>query len=73
MSGRPDPASTTAGAARPVLWGVALVALCTLFYEVMLTRIFSVTLWYHFGFLALSLALLGTAAAGVFCYAFPTS
>jgi hypothetical protein len=71
MSGRPDPASTTAGAARSVLWGVALVALCTLFYEVMLTRIFSVTLWYHFGFLAISLALLGTAAAGVFCYAFP--
>jgi hypothetical protein len=54
-----------------VIAGVALIALCTLFFEVLLTRIFSVTLWYHFGFLAISLALLGTAASAVLCYLYP--
>ena len=48
-----------------------MVAMATLAYEVLLTRIFSVTLWYHFGFLAISLALLGTAASAVVCFLFP--
>lgn len=69
-------AADSAGAASPrvpagVVAGVALVALCTLFFEVLLTRIFSVTLWYHFGFLAISLAMLGTAASAVLCYLYP--
>lgn len=51
--------------------GVAMIAMATLAYEVLLTRIFSVTLWYHFGFLAISLALLGTAASAVLCFLFP--
>lgn len=51
--------------------GVGLIALCTLFFEVTLTRIFAVTLWYHFGFLAISLALLGTAASAVACFLWP--
>ncbi len=48
-----------------------MVAMATLAYEVLLTRIFSVTLWYHFGFLAISMALLGTAASAVICFLFP--
>lgn len=56
---------------RPLVLGVAGIALCTLFFEVLLTRIFSVTLWYHFGFLAISLALLGTAASAVLCFLYP--
>lgn len=56
---------------RVVAVGVGLVALATLLFEVLLTRIFAVTLWYHFGFLAISLALLGTATGAVLCYAFP--
>jgi len=56
---------------KTTLVGVGLVALSALLLEVNITRIFSVTLWYYFGFLAISLALLGTAAAGVFCYLFP--
>ncbi len=48
-----------------------LIAAGTLLFEVLLTRIFSVTLWYHFGFLAISLALLGTAASAVICYLYP--
>ncbi len=39
--------------------------------EVVLTRIFSVTMWYHFAFMAISLALMGSAAAGVMLYFFP--
>jgi spermidine synthase len=62
---------SVAPAPRGVALGVGLVAFATLLYEVLLTRIFSVTLWYHFGFLAISLALLGTAAAAVLCFLFP--
>ncbi len=47
---------------------VGLIAFSTLFFEVLLTRIFAVTLWYHFGFLVISLALLGISAAGIFCF-----
>jgi hypothetical protein len=51
--------------------GVFLVSLSTLALEVVLTRIFSVTMWYHFAFLAISLALMGSAIAGVMLYFFP--
>lgn len=36
--------------------------------ELVLTRIFSVTLYYHFAFMAISLALFGSGASGVFVY-----
>ncbi|HEX5614451.1 MAG TPA: hypothetical protein VFZ83_04800 [Acidimicrobiia bacterium] len=39
--------------------GVFLVTLSTLVLEISLTRIFSVTMWYHFAFLAISIALFG--------------
>jgi len=44
---------------------IALVGAATLLFEILLTRIFSVTMWYHFAFVAISLALLGIAASGV--------
>jgi hypothetical protein len=43
----------------------------TLSLEVVFTRIFSVTMGYHFAFLAISLALMGSAMAGVILYFFP--
>ncbi|MBN2359645.1 MAG: hypothetical protein JXR83_09320 [Deltaproteobacteria bacterium] len=43
---------------------VALVTAATLLFEVTLTRVLSFTLWYHFAFLVVGVALLGTAAAG---------
>ncbi len=52
-------------ATRPALRtlaGIALVAGCTLALQVLLTRLFSAVLFYHFGFLAISLALLGIGA-----------
>jgi spermidine synthase len=48
--------------------GVALVSLSTLVLELTLTRLFSATMFYHFAFLAISLALLGSGASGVFLY-----
>ncbi len=51
--------------------GVFLVTLSLLMLEVTLTRIFSVILFYHFAVLSISLALFGSAAAGVVLYFFP--
>jgi predicted membrane-bound spermidine synthase len=38
--------------------------------ELALTRIFSVVMYYHFAFLAISIALFGLSASGVFAYVF---
>ena len=38
---------------------LALVSCATLMFEIVLTRIFSVTMWYHYAFLAISLAMFG--------------
>src|ERR1700686_846698 len=48
--------------------GVALTSLATLLFELSLTRIFSVVFYYHFAFLAISIALFGLGAGGVFSY-----
>ncbi|HZS59661.1 MAG TPA: hypothetical protein VFA43_10350 [Gemmatimonadaceae bacterium] len=45
--------------------GIFLLALATLLLELALTRVLSVALWYHFGFLVISTALLGFGASGV--------
>src|SRR6266516_353957 len=42
--------------------------MATLLLELSLTRIFSVVLYYHFAFLAISIALFGLGAGGVFSY-----
>jgi len=47
---------------------VALTTLATLLLELSLTRIFSVVYYYHFVFLAISIALFGLGAGGVFSY-----
>jgi hypothetical protein len=47
---------------------VALTTLATLLLELSLTRIFSVVFMYHFAFLAISLAMVGLGAGGVFSY-----
>ncbi len=41
-----------------------------LLLELGLTRLFSVILWYHFAFMAISLALFGNAASGIVVYLF---
>lgn len=51
--------------------GLGLVSLATLMYENLLTRIFSVTMWYHFAFLAISIALFGMTVGAIVVYLFP--
>lgn len=49
------------------LIAVGLVAGATLAYQVVLTRLFSAVLPYHFSFLAISIALLGTGGGLSWC------
>src|SRR5215831_10035632 len=53
---------------RALLAGVALASFSALLLELALTRLFSVVLFYHFAFLAISIALLGLGAGGVLAY-----
>lgn len=59
--GRPEPGWN-------VYCGVFLISLSVLMLELVLTRIFSVTMYYHFAFMAISLALFGAGASGVFVF-----
>jgi SAM-dependent methyltransferase len=45
--------------------GILIISFATLLLELALTRVLSVALWYHFGFLVISTALLGFGASGV--------
>jgi hypothetical protein len=53
---------------RAVMLAVALVSLASLLLELALTRLFSVVLFYHFAFFAISVALLGLGSGGVFAH-----
>ena len=66
MTGTLPPATRTSE--RAALAGVAAVSAALLMTELALTRIFSVTMYYHFAFLAISIALFGLSASGVFIY-----
>lgn len=49
---------------------IAIISCASLLLELALTRLFSVVLFYHFAFLAISVALLGLGAGGVFAHVF---
>src|SRR5215468_10967551 len=53
---------------REIFFAVGLTSMATLLLELSLTRIFSVVFYYHFAFLAISIALFGLGAGGVFSY-----
>ena len=65
--------STTLRARSLTYLGVFLVALATLMLEVLLTRLTSVTGWYHLAFFVISLAMLGMTAGAVLVYVRPES
>jgi hypothetical protein len=50
---------------RPLPWIIGGTAASVLFTEIVLTRLFSVLLFYHYSFLAVALALFGLAAGGL--------
>ena len=58
----------TEGVNRLALAGIGAVSAALLMTELALTRIFSVTMYYHFAFLAISIALFGLSASGVLVY-----
>jgi hypothetical protein len=60
-------------ASRPASWpllylAISLTTAATLLLELSLTRIFSVVFYYHFAFLAISIALFGLGVGGVLSY-----
>ena len=52
----------------PVIGILFLTALCTLLLEIVLTRVLSVVMWYHFTFAVISVSLLGIAVGAMHCY-----
>ncbi len=64
-----EPTSVRSEIPQPVLsCGLGLGSFAALLLELALTRLFSVVLFYHFAFLAISIALLGLGGGGVFAY-----
>ena len=63
--------NTTNKLYHPVFIGVFLVAMAVLSLEVILTRIFSFSIWYHFAYLTISMALLGFGSSGAILAAYP--
>jgi hypothetical protein len=51
--------------------GIFLVTASSLMLEIALTRIFSVTMWYHFAFVAISIALFGMTAGALIVHLRP--
>jgi hypothetical protein len=56
-------ARTAVEAAPPVI-AIALISAAALALEIVLMRLFSITLWHHFAYMIISLALLGYGASG---------
>ena len=54
-----------------MLLAISLIGLSSLSLELVLTKIFSVSMYHHFAFLAISVALFGLGASGMFLYLFP--
>ena len=51
--------------------GLFVTAFSSLTYEILLTRIFSVTMWYHYAFMAISIAMFGLTFGATLIYVFP--
>ena len=50
---------------------IFISSLACLSYEITLIRIFSISLWYHFAFMVISIAMLGIGASGALLAVFP--
>src|ERR1035437_5665422 len=60
--------SAPAVSPRGTVLAIGLMSFSALLLELGLTRLFSVVLFYHFAFLAISIALLGLGAGAVFAH-----
>ena len=54
-----------------LLLALFLVALSTVMFEVLLTRIFSLTMWFHFAFMAISIAMFGLTLGALLVFLRP--
>ncbi|HET9280864.1 MAG TPA: hypothetical protein VFR24_02770 [Candidatus Angelobacter sp.] len=63
-----EPQVSLQSTSRTIVFAVALVSFASLLLELSLTRLFSVVLFYHFAFFAISVALLGLGSGGVFAH-----
>ncbi len=61
-------AKTTLRPVKSTYLGLLFTTMATLMDEILLTRIFSVTMWYHFAFIAISIALFGLTVGGTLVY-----
>lgn len=52
-------------ASRSLAAGIFLIASSAIVFEITLTKIFSVTLWYHFAYFVVSIAMFGLGAGGL--------
>ena len=50
---------------------IFFISFATLLFEVLITRVFSVTMWYHFAFMAISIAMFGMTVGALCVYLFP--
>jgi hypothetical protein len=51
--------------------GLFIISLATIMYELLLTRIFSITMYYHFAFMVISIAMLGMTVGAIIVYLAP--
>ncbi|HET8946538.1 MAG TPA: hypothetical protein VFQ07_06115 [Candidatus Polarisedimenticolia bacterium] len=68
MGAREGTGEAAEGSGPAGLWscaGLGCVAMATLLHEIVLTRIFSVITWYHFAFIAISVAMFGLTAGAI--------
>ncbi len=63
-----SPSTVVARASKIWLAAVLLLSASGLMFELMLTRVFSATIWYHYTFVAISVALLGWGLGGFLVY-----
>jgi hypothetical protein len=63
--------SLAKGKAQPLSATIGLLSFSVLLYEILLTRIFSVVLLYHFAYVAISLALLGFSVGALWLHYHP--
>lgn len=54
-----------------IIISVFIASLSSLAYEIILIRIFSISLWYHFAFMVISIAMLGIGASGTLLAVYP--
>src|SRR3990167_8863685 len=62
----------TKNASKHTYAGLFMITLATLMFEIHLTRIFSITMLYHFAFVAVSIAMFGMTVGAVLVYLLPS-